>query len=77
MKLYEIFIQNNLDYSDYDCMTKLIVANGQEEADIRAESFMKEHYYMDAYRKPSFEAVEISMVDGFKIKVERSWKNDN
>lgn len=71
MKLYEIFIENNLDYGDYDCQTKLIVANGQEEADIRAESFMKENYYLGSYRKPSFEATEIDFVDGFKVTVSR------
>lgn len=71
MKLYEVFIDNNLDYGDKDWQTKLIVANSQEEADIRAESWAKETYGDSGYRKPTFWAEERTEVDGFKITVSR------
>lgn len=67
MKLYEVFIDNNLEYGDKDWQTKLIVANSQEEADIRAESFAKETYGTSGYRKPIWWAEERTEIDGFKI----------
>lgn len=70
MKLYEIFVANNLDYEDYDHHTKLIVANDKEEAEIRAELYMNE-MYSASYEKPSYSVEEINKVDGFKINVSR------
>lgn len=71
MKLYEIFIDNNLEYGDKDWQTKLIVANSQQEADIRAESLAKETYGDSGYRKPIWWAEERTEVDGFKVTVSR------
>lgn len=76
MKLYELYIDNNLDYADWDCQTKLIVANSTEEAEIRAESWMKETY-LTGYAEPLFSVREITEVDGFKIRVvnpNNEWK---
>ncbi|MEL3959451.1 hypothetical protein NST17_20070 [Caldifermentibacillus hisashii] len=42
MKLYEIFIDNRLDYEDNEFYSKLIVANSLKEAEIRAKNWMKE-----------------------------------
>lgn len=68
MKLFEITIYNNLDYEDGDWKIKLIVVNSKEEAEIRAESWMKEEYH-GGYAEPSFQVNEITEVDGFKIRV--------
>lgn len=68
MKLYEIFIDNRLDYEDYDFQSKLIVANSQEEAEIRAKNWMKEEFGC-SYREPISWAEERTEVDGFKIIV--------
>jgi len=73
MKLFEIFIENNLDYADYDCQNKLIISSSQEEADIRAKEWMKDTY-RSGYAEPSFVATEITEVDGFLITVTRRYE---
>lgn len=70
MKLFELYIDNNLDYEDRDWQTKLIVANSKKEAEIRAESWMKETY-PTGYAEPCFQVDEITEVDGFRITVSR------
>lgn len=68
MKLYEIFIDNNLEYGDWDCQSKLIVASSMQEAEIRAENWKKKAYG-DGYAYSWAE--ERTEVDGFKITVSR------
>lgn len=70
MKLFEIFIENNLDYEDYDCQNKFIVTNSQQEAVIRAESWMRD-IYCSGFAEPSFSVTEIKEVDGFIVSVDR------
>ncbi|MCR4362053.1 hypothetical protein JDW21_19285 [Bacillus subtilis] len=71
MKLYEIFIDNNLEYEDWECQSKLIVANSLHEAEMRADGWMKKVYGTSSYGKPSSWAEERTEVDGFKITVSR------
>ena len=73
MKLFEIFIDNNLEYGDWDCQSKLIVADSLEEAEIRAENWLKD-VYGSSYRKPFSWAEERSEVDGFLITVTRRYE---
>jgi hypothetical protein len=68
MKLFEIYINNGWEYSDEEYQTKLIVANSEEEANIRAENWMKDTY---GEYKAYFYVEEIKEVDGFKITVSR------
>ncbi|UNY48722.1 hypothetical protein P9294_gp007 [Bacillus phage FADO] len=70
MKLYEIFIDNNLEYSDWDYQSRLIVANSLHEAEMRADNWMKEEYGVSSYRSSSW-AEERTEVDGFKITVSK------
>lgn len=74
MKLYEIWITNNLEYEDYDYRSQLIVANSQAEADIRAKQWMVSNYgtlKRNGKYDSSFGAEEITEVDGFKVTVSR------
>ncbi|MGV4321197.1 hypothetical protein [Bacillus mojavensis] len=71
MKLYEIFIDNNLEYSDWDCQSRLIVANSLHEAEMRADNWMKEEYGTSPYGKSFSWAEERTEVDGFKITVSK------
>jgi hypothetical protein len=70
VKLYQIYIDNNLEYDDWDYQSKLIVVNSLREAEIRAESWMNEEYG-DSYNKAFSWAEERVEVDGFKITVSR------
>ena len=73
MKLFEITIDNNLTGYDWNWDAKLIVANSEEEAKIRGESWMKD-VYPYSYREPSCYVRELSVIDGFNIIVERPRK---
>ena len=73
MKLYEITIDNNLGGYDWNWDTKLIVANSEREAEIRAEAWAKD-VFSYSYREPSCNVRELSVVDGFNIIVERPKK---
>lgn len=68
MKLFEISIENNLDYEDYDHDSKLVVASSQYIAELRAKFWMKERYH-GGYANPSFSVTEITKVDGFDVGV--------
>lgn len=68
MKLFEVYINNGYDYGDEESQTKLIVVNSEEEANIRAENWMKDCY---GEYKSYFYVEEITEVDGFKISVSR------
>ena len=70
MKLYEVSIYNNLDYGDWSYETKLIVVNSKMEAEIRAESWMKE-VYSTGYKEPFYSVEEIKTIDGFNVILER------
>ncbi len=72
MKLYEIYIDNNLEYGDWDIQSKLIVAKNQFEAETRADNWMKEVYGTSSYKDPFSWAEERTDVDGFKIAVKKA-----
>ena len=74
MKLYEIFIDNRLDYEDNEFYSKLIVANSLKEAEIRAKNWMKEVFGVNTYGKPVAWVEERTEVDGFKVTVSRQNK---
>jgi hypothetical protein len=71
MKLYHIFISNNLEYEDYDDACELVVAHSMLEAEYKAKKFMEENYPStdDDEYSPSFIALEVSEIDGYKIAV--------
>lgn len=72
MKLYEIYINNGWEYGDEEHDKRLIVANGEDEAKIRAENLMRELYGKPTkYNEPYYRVEEIDEVDGFKIVVSR------
>lgn len=71
-KVYKIYINNGWQYSDEEDDIKLIVAYSKEEANIRAESWMKERFGEEGnYNKPFYYVDEIKEIDGFKISVNR------
>jgi hypothetical protein len=73
MKLFEIFIDNNLDYGDWDCQSKLIVAGSLAEAEMRAESWMNDTYG-SSYKKAFSWVEERAEVDGFLVTVTRRYE---
>lgn len=72
MKLYEIFIDNGLDYGDRDVRSKLIVAKSLTEAETRAKYWMDKEYDSQLfYNNASYWAKEWVEVEGFKVTVSR------
>lgn len=66
MKLYQIIIDNDMEYEDHDWKFKLIVCGSLGEAYDRAEEWLEEEY---TNSESYFKVTEISDVDGFKIVV--------
>lgn len=72
MELYEIYINNDMDYLDKDEATILIVAERVEDAEIKAKELLLEYYGEGGiYNKPYYLLEEIKEVDGFKITVSK------
>lgn len=71
MKLFEIYIDNRLEYEDNEWQSKLIVVNSKKEAEIRAKIWMKEQFGTNSYREPIYWVEERTEVDGFKITLSR------
>jgi hypothetical protein len=76
MKLYEIYINNGLEYEDNEEYTFLVVCKNQLEADIIAAWEFNEHFYKftNGYGKPSFSAKEINEIDGYEIILRKKVK---
>lgn len=70
MKLYEVYLDNGMYYEDSYEMSILIVAQNQEEADIRSKELLHSEmgHWMDEERA-RFNAYEINKVDGYTINV--------
>jgi len=72
-RLYEVSVCNNLEYEDEREESKLIIAESDEHATIKAVKFMFETFGDDCDEEgtyspvPSFEIKEIKEVDGYKV----------
>lgn len=71
MRLFELTVENGMEYGDYESKSKLIVANSQNEADIRARNWMQDEYDSGSYPNAEYYAKEHSEVDGFLIRPTR------
>lgn len=70
MNLYQITIDNNLDYEEHEWKVKLIVVKDEKEAEKRAEDWMNGEYIMDS-NNPYFILEHIKEIDGYEISVTR------
>lgn len=66
MKLYQVIIDNDMEYADHDWKFKLIVCSSLGEAYDKAEEWLDEQY---TNSESYFQVEELSEVDGFKIMV--------
>ena len=72
MKLYEVYLYNGLPYEGSHELTMLIVAKNQEKANNRAKELLYSNMSKSLNeRASSYNATEISSVDGYKITLQK------
>ena len=65
--LYEVYVNNGMDYDDEYHFTKVVVAKNKEDA-LNQVKNSKECYFRD-YETFTYEVNELDVIDGYKIKL--------
>jgi hypothetical protein len=65
MKLFEVFFNNGLDYTDNEKWSELIVSKDLTDANIKASLLCDS--YLNGWEKASFKVEEITEVDGYEV----------
>lgn len=68
-KLYLVTVDNGEEYADYQEISKLVVAESDEHATIKAVKFLLDNFSLDTASGivPGYDIEEIKEVEGYKV----------